>query len=192
MQTAADNTTSHVYDSDSPTDDRDGGPTDDETGHEADSKLNPASGLTPQFFIRFNGSSTACNIRLTAAMNDLVAMVEQITHIPRSHVKLSVGTTSSANIWTDSWSGSIPIVDFGFVTGCTIEISVLGKGSSENWFAMSSQTTTNSIPAMPATHVTLDGAMIHGTNSNLRSGGGKNDLMLKCAANGAGARSPFS
>jgi hypothetical protein len=125
-------------------------------------------------------------------MNDLVAMVENLTHIPRSHVKLSVGTTSAAHIWTDSWSGSIPIVDFGFVAGCTIEISVLGKGSSENWFAMSSQTTTDSIPAMPATHVTLDDAMIQGINSNLRCDGGKNDLMLKCAANGAGARSPFS
>jgi hypothetical protein len=86
----------------------------------------------------------------------------------------------------------MPIVDFGFVTGCTIEISVLGKGSSEIWFAMSSQTISDSIPTTPAEHVTLDDAMIHGTNSNLRSDGGKNDLILKCAANGAGARSPFS
>jgi hypothetical protein len=71
-------------------------------------------------------------------------------HVPRSHVRMSVGTSSSANIWTDSWSGFMPVVDFGFVAGCTIEISVLGKGSSEIWFAMSSQTVSNSIPATPA------------------------------------------
>jgi hypothetical protein len=32
----------------------------------------------------------------------------------------------------------------------------------------------------------------HGTNSNFRSDGGNNDLALRYAANGAGARSPFS
>jgi hypothetical protein len=115
-QTAANNTMSPAYGSDSPADDRDEGPTDDETGPEADSGLNPVNGLPSQFFIRFNGSSTACNILLTATMNDLVAKIGQITHVPRSHVKLSICTTSSANIWTNSWSGSIPIVDFGFVT----------------------------------------------------------------------------
>ena len=51
---------------------------------------------------------------------------------------------------------------------------------------------TYTYSAMPATHVTLNDAMIHATNSNLRNDGGKTDLMLKCAANGAGARSPFS
>ena len=69
METAEDNATSPVYESDSPADDRDGGPTDDDTGHEADTNVKPVSGLVPQFYIRFDGSSTACNIRLTAEMN---------------------------------------------------------------------------------------------------------------------------
>ena len=318
-QAAANNTISPDYGTDSPADDRDEGPTYDETGPETAPNLNPLNGLPPQFWIKINGASTACNILLTATMNDLVAKIEQITHVPRSQVKLSICTTSAANIWTNSWSVSIPIVDFGFVTGCTIEVSVLGRGSSENWMVMSPQTTTDSItdpmvtsgytsiiintsesiaidtdvqiietslisesdsqiddrnerltneesgnedetnigpiqdPAcgeevvctscgntdytyccdcqctcgaslghlglcienteMEATndnetslvsesdslmddrdetHVTLYDTMIQATNSNLRNDGGKNDLILKSAANGAGARSPFS
>jgi hypothetical protein len=66
METADDNATSPVSESDSPADDRDGGPTDDETRHEADPNVEPLSGLVPQFYIRFDGSSTACNIKLTA------------------------------------------------------------------------------------------------------------------------------
>jgi hypothetical protein len=119
-EAADDNETSLVSESDSPTDDRDEGPTDEEPGNEDEANVGPIHGLVPQFYIRFKGSSKACNIQLTANMDDLVELVEQITHIPRSNVKMSVGTTSSANMWTDSVSGSMSIVDFGFVKGCTI------------------------------------------------------------------------
>jgi hypothetical protein len=63
----------------------------------------------------------------------------------------------------------MPIVDFGFVKGCTIEISVLGKGSSEIWFARSSQNLSDSTLTTPAAHVTFDDVVIHETNSNFRS-----------------------
>jgi hypothetical protein len=76
-------------------------------------------------------------------MDDLAEMVEQITHIPHKNVKMSVATTSSANMWTDfetdSVSGSMSIVDFGFVKGCTKEISMLGNGGAEFWSAMVKQ-----------------------------------------------------
>jgi hypothetical protein len=71
-------------------------------------------------------------------MDDLADMVEQVTHIPRKNVKMSVSTTTSANMWTDSVSGSMSILDFGFVPGCTIEISVPGNGGAERWSAASS------------------------------------------------------
>ena len=90
--------TSLVSESDSPTDDRDEGPTDEEPGNEAATNVGPINGLVPQFYIRFNGCSKACNIQLTAEMDELVEMVEQITCIPRSHVKMSVGTTSPVNM----------------------------------------------------------------------------------------------
>ena len=48
-QAAANNTISPDYGSNSPADDRDEGPTYDETGPETDPNLNPVNGLPPQF-----------------------------------------------------------------------------------------------------------------------------------------------
>ena len=85
------------------------------------------------------------------------------------------------------------ILDFGFVQGCTIEISILGNGGAEIWSATSSPKASDSTLATPEGNTTLDDArQFHGTNSNFRSDGGKNDLTLGNAANGASAHSPFA
>ena len=96
-------------------------------------------------------------------------------------------------MWTDSVSGSMSILDFGFVPGCTIEISVLGNGGAEIWSVTSSYEELDSNLAATEGDSTHDEAgRINGTNSNYRNDRGANDLALGDAANGAGARSPFA
>ena len=101
------------------------GPTDDGTLNFALPIVRNVS--IPQFFMRVQGQSHACNVALIATMEELMDIAEQVCGAPRSQITLKMSTATSQKILSDIGS----VIEFGFSPGCTIDVSILGPGGSD-------------------------------------------------------------